>query len=93
LNGNATADESIAACNRMLKDSPEDLHAGITMLRAEAYERKGDPDRAFANEAFRLDPTDPFAYEDCGKTYRAWGDLDRAIADYNQSIRFMLEMG
>jgi tetratricopeptide (TPR) repeat protein len=91
----STADESIAACNRMLKLDQKDDQARITMFRGQAYERKGDPDRAFAdyNEALRLDPTDPFAYKDRGKAYHARGDLDRAIADYDQSIKFMLQMG
>ena len=57
--------------------------------RGNAYQAKGDYDRAIADytEAIRLDPKFADAYYERGAAYSAKGDYDRAIADYTEAIR------
>ncbi|WP_051390054.1 tetratricopeptide repeat protein [Bradyrhizobium sp. Ec3.3] len=56
--------------------------------RGNAYQDKGDLDRAIADhsQALALDPKNAPAYNNRGNAYALKGDLDRAIADYNQAI-------
>lgn len=56
--------------------------------RGQAYQRKGDNDRAMAdyNQAISIDPKNPVFFNNRGIVYRNKGDFDRAIADYTQAI-------
>jgi lipoprotein NlpI len=58
-------------------------------MRGDAYDDKGDHDRAFLdyNEAIRLNPNDSGVYYDRAVTYKRKGDIDHAIQDYDQAIR------
>ena len=85
-----TGDEAIAACTRLINSGRwPDLARSYTN-RGNAYDDKGDHDRAITdyNEAIRLDPKDANAYVTRGNAYDEKGDHDRAITDYNEAIRF-----
>ena len=57
--------------------------------RGEVYLRKGDFDKAIADEntAISLSPELAAPYSNRGQAYLAKGDLDKAIADENESVR------
>src|SRR5262249_9799879 len=58
--------------------------------RGNAYENKGDHDRAIANysEAIRLNPTNlAAALGNRANSYAKKGNQARAIADYNEALR------
>ncbi len=57
--------------------------------RGNAYDDKGDVDRAIAdyNAALQIDANYAAAYYNRGIAWRRKGDLDRAIADYDQAIK------
>jgi tetratricopeptide (TPR) repeat protein len=57
--------------------------------RGNAYQTKGDNDRAIADysEAIRLGPKNAGSYYNRGSVYEGKGDFDRTIADYNEAIR------
>ena len=85
------ADQSIAACDRVLSD-PKVTGPG----RASAFSNrcgwwwaKKDPDRALSdcNEAIRVDRTYAAAYINRGNVYFNKADLDHAFADFNEAIR------
>lgn len=85
------AEVAIEACTRIL-ETPGEIaqnRAAAYANRGQAYDIKGDRDRALAdlNESIRLNPKDANAYNGRGQVYRRKGDYDSAIADYNQSIR------
>jgi tetratricopeptide (TPR) repeat protein len=50
---------------------------------------KGDLDGAIAdeNEALKLDPRDPYAYNNRGVALQAGGDLEGALADFDLAMR------
>ena len=77
-NGNAAGDERIAACTGLINSGrfKGPNLAGITYNRGNAYRVKGDYDHAIADydEAIRLDPKDPDAYNNRGLAYRKKGD-------------------
>jgi tetratricopeptide (TPR) repeat protein len=56
--------------------------------RGEAYQAKGDNDRAIADytDSIQLDANNKVAFTARGSAYLAKGELDRAIADYDQVI-------
>ena len=56
--------------------------------RGNAYNAKGDRDRAIADfdEAIRLNPNNSNAFNNRGSAYNAKGDRDRAIVDYDKAI-------
>jgi len=88
----ATGDEAIAACTRVLAYNPNDV--GAYVMRATAYGRKGEYDRAISDydQAIRLEPAADaegggLIYAARGGFYSLKGDYDRAIADYDRSIR------
>lgn len=85
------ADQSIAACDRVL-NNPEVTGQG----RAAAFSSrcgwwwaKKDPDRALpdCNEAIRVDPGYAAAYINRGNAYLSKAETDRAFDDFNQAIR------
>jgi lipoprotein NlpI len=85
------ADESIAACDRVLKDSKLSAtnRAAAFSNRCGWWWAKKDPDRALTdcNEAVRADPAYPAAYINRGNAYLNKSDFDHAFADFNEAIR------
>lgn len=85
------ADESIAACDRVISDPKV-----TTQNRAAAFSSrcgwwwaKKDPDRALTdcNEALRADSSNAAAYLNRGNAYLNKSDFERAFADFNEAIR------
>src|SRR5580692_825115 len=67
--------------------NPKDAAASYSN-RGNAYQRKGNLDRAIAdyNQAITLDPKNAEAYYSRGYAYRAKGDTGRAIAYVKRGI-------
>src|SRR5215471_3757640 len=84
----AAGDERIAACTRVIAAGRGNL-AWAFNNRGNAYQRKGDNDRAIADydQAIRLDPKNAASYANRGGAYLGKGDNDRAMADYDQAIK------
>jgi len=85
------ADESIAACDRVINDpkvSPQDRAAALSS-RCGWWWAKKDPDRALSdcNEALRADSSSAAAYLNRGNAYLNKSDFERAFADFNAAIR------
>jgi lipoprotein NlpI len=83
--------QRISACTAAIESGPwkrEDL-AWAFGNRAAGYLFAGDLDHAIADaeEALRIDPTDPVALGIRGSVYIMRRDYDRAIADYDDAIR------
>jgi tetratricopeptide (TPR) repeat protein len=86
----AYIDRAIAIYDKLLKlNSVPLLRADLLAERANAYDIKGERDRAIADydEAIRLNPKNARAFQIRGLAHRAKGDNDRAIADYDEAIR------
>jgi len=85
------ADESIAACDRVLKDPKLSgtNRAAAFSNRCGWWWAKKDPDRALTdcNEAVRADPAYAAAYINRGNAYLNKSDFDHAFADFNEAIR------
>jgi len=85
------ADESIAACDRVLKDPKLTAtnRAAAFSNRCGWWWAKKDPDRALTdcNEAIRADPAYAAAYINRGNAYLNKSDFDHAFADFNEAIR------
>jgi lipoprotein NlpI len=81
----ACADNAAAA---KLRQTPECAPAFFN--RANAYQARGDLDRALADYdvAIALNPQYANAFNNRGAIFLKKGDIDRAIADYDQAIRF-----
>src|ERR1700678_1932196 len=84
----ASGDEQIAACTRAI-NSGRWAGAGLAWAytdRGNAYQKKGDNDRAVQDydQAIRLDPNFAAPYSGRGNAYHGKGDNDRAIADYSE---------
>ena len=83
-------DTGIMACTEDINSGKWKGHnqAVSYFNRGNAYRRKGDQDRAIADntQAISLDPKYAKAYYNRGYTYHGKGDNDRAIADYTQAI-------
>jgi lipoprotein NlpI len=85
-------DQQIRSCSTLIETGRESKasRAAAYTYRGNAYNAKGDHDRAIADytEAIRLDPKDALvAYNNRGNAYLAKGELDRAIADFDEAIR------
>ncbi len=83
--------EQIAGCTSAI-DSGKFPAIGVAAAhndRGNAYQAKGDLDRAIADydETIRLAPNIAQAFNGRANVYAAKGDLDRAFADYDQAIR------
>jgi tetratricopeptide (TPR) repeat protein len=83
---NGSGDAAIAACDRMIAAGGD---ARTYVKRGLQYFRKGEYDRAIRDydEAIRLNPKDPIAFNNRGDTYAHKGDTDRAIRDFDEVIR------
>jgi lipoprotein NlpI len=85
------ADQSIAACDRVLKDPKLTgaSRAAAFSNRCGWWWAKKDPDRALSdcNEAIRADPAYATAYVNRGNAYLNKSDFDHAFADFNEAIR------
>jgi tetratricopeptide (TPR) repeat protein len=81
----------IAACTRLLESGKlsNKERSNAYQARGLFLREKGERDRAIAdfNEAIRLDPNDPDAYNArSGSWLLDMGDVDRALSDLNESI-------
>ena len=85
------ADQSIAACDRVLNDPKitGSSRAAALGSRCGWWWAKKDPDRALSdcNEAIRLDPAYAAAYINRGNVYLNKADFERAFVDFNEAVR------
>jgi tetratricopeptide (TPR) repeat protein len=84
------ADESLAACNRLLDDRSEvKNHAMALRNRCGIYYTKNDYESALAdcNRALRMEPNSAIGYNRRGLIWYRQDDYDRAIEDFNRAIR------
>jgi tetratricopeptide (TPR) repeat protein len=85
------ADQSVAACDRVLGDSKVSgpSRAVAFSNRCGWWWAKKDPDRALSdcNEAIRIDRTYAVAYVNRGNAYLNKADFERAFGDFNEAIR------
>src|ERR1700674_4372567 len=85
------ADESIAACDRVINDPNVTAQgrAGAFSSRCGWWWAKRDPDRALSdcNEAIRADSRYAAAYINRGNAYLLKSDLDHAFTDFSEAIR------
>jgi len=87
----ARANESIAACDRVINDpkaSAQDRSAALSS-RCGWWWTRQEVDRALAdcNEAIRLYSGNPGAYLNRGNVYLSKSDPERALSDYDAAIR------
>jgi tetratricopeptide (TPR) repeat protein len=90
VNNKDAVAKSLAACNRILKDSREAKNHPMALRnRCGIYYTNDDYEHALAdcNLAARREPQSAIVYDRRGLIWRAKGDNDRAIADYDQAIR------
>jgi tetratricopeptide (TPR) repeat protein len=90
VNNPDTADESLAACNRLLDDRSEAKnHAMVLRNRCGIYYTKNDYESALAdcNQALRMEPNSAIGYNRRGLIWYRQDDYDRAIEDFNRAIR------
>ena len=85
------ADDGIASCDRVIKDSKTNAQDRVSALSSRCgwWWAKKETDRALAdfNEAVRLDPTNAWAYAERGNLYKNRAHRERALADLNEAIR------
>ena len=90
VNNPDTADESLAACSRLLDDRSETKnHAMVLRNRCGIYYTKNDYDRALTdcNRALRMESNSAIGYNRRGLIWYQKNDYDRAIEDFNRAIR------
>ncbi|MCH9050323.1 MAG: tetratricopeptide repeat protein [Proteobacteria bacterium] len=91
VEGTGDPDLQIDYCTRAIDsgDLSNEKLAHTFNNRGEAYDRKGEYDRAIADydQAIRLKPDYALAFNDRGVAYYRKGEYDRAIADFDQAIR------
>lgn len=76
--------------NTRKKEAREDREKNEKILRALVkLRRSGAPDRVIADctRSIQQNPNDATAYKNRGNAYMNKGDIQRAIADYNEAIR------
>jgi lipoprotein NlpI len=85
------ADDGIAACDRVLKDSKISTPDRIAALSSRCgwWWAKKDADKALAdcNEAIQVDRNYAAAYLNRGNVYLSKLDVDHAFADFNEALR------
>jgi lipoprotein NlpI len=85
------ADESIAACDRIIGDPKVTGSNRAAALSSRCGWRwaKQDADRALAdcNEAISIDGSGASAYINRGNVYLSKGDAERALSDFNEAIK------
>jgi lipoprotein NlpI len=85
------ADQSIAACDRIIGDAKMTGSNRAAALSSRCGWRwaKQDADRALAdcNEAISIDSGRATAYINRGNVYLSKGDADRALSDFNEAIK------
>ena len=89
-------DGTIRLCDKVINlpenAIPREARADAFVVRGNAYQKKGDLDRAISDydEAikigFKLDPKNSAAFNNRGNAYREKGNLDRAISDCDKAI-------
>jgi tetratricopeptide (TPR) repeat protein len=84
-----TTDEHRVTGNSLLRSTAETEKAVTYFDLGFAKQKKGDLDGAMVdyNQAIRLNPKYPAAYDRLGITKFKKGDLDGAMADYSQAIK------
>lgn len=87
----ASSPATLAACDRAIASGAFTGRALARLHTNRGVEKKraGDLAGALADytEAVRLDPVDPFAYNNRANARRDLGDLPGAIADYGEALR------
>lgn len=87
----SNADQSIAACDRIISDAQVvgSNRAAALSSRCGWRWAKQDPDRALAdcNEAIGIDSARADAFVNRGNVYLSKGDADRALSDFNEAIK------
>jgi lipoprotein NlpI len=87
----STADESIAACDRVINDPKVTASNRVVAFgsRCGWWWAKKDADRALSdcNEAIRADSRYAAAYVNRGNAYLLKSDVDHAFADFSEAIR------
>jgi tetratricopeptide (TPR) repeat protein len=83
-------DVKVTGCTALIQ-ADQDTTKNLSVIynnRGNAYEKKGDYDRAIEdfNEAIHLNPNFEIAYYGRGDAYKKKGDYDRAIQDFNEAI-------
>jgi lipoprotein NlpI len=85
------ADEGVAACDRVIKDSKTSAQDRASALSSRCgwWWAKKDSDHALTdcNEAIRGDRNLAAAYLNRGNVYLSKSDFDHAFADFNEAIR------
>jgi lipoprotein NlpI len=85
------ADDGIAACDRIIKDSKTSAQDRASALSSRCgwWWAKTDADRALTdcNEAIRVDRNYTAAYINRGNVYLSKSDFEHALADFNEAIR------
>ena len=84
-------DRVIAACNALIESDKAAKGDRIKALiaRAAAYDRKGEIDRAIADDdmALRLEPTLAEVFNSRGELFRKKGDRVHALSDFGAAVR------
>jgi lipoprotein NlpI len=85
------ADQSIAACDRIIGDSSvaAQNRADALTNRCGWWWSKGDSKRALADcdEAVRISPAHAAAYISRGNAYSNAGDFEHALSDFSEAVR------
>jgi tetratricopeptide (TPR) repeat protein len=81
----------IAACNALIGNdkAPKADRVKAAIARASAFDRKGDIDRAIADDdiALRLEPALADVLNARGELYRRKGDRVRALSDFGNAVK------
>jgi len=90
VNTEATADDSLAACNRILDDRREAPNRAMALRnRCGIYYTKGDYDHALVDcdQALKMEPRSAIGYNRRGLIFYMQKDNEKAIADFNTALR------